>query len=464
MHRSAVATIGAVKSGRWQRLAAVLGTITALLLSGCTSSAPKPQTGPCQAGCTGVIGGAHYLIKVPHNWNGTLLVFSHGYQLGGTPPHLMLSPQDRSGTGDDALSVALLDKGFALAGSSWSSTGWAVQDGVDAADKLYPQFVKTVRKPTRVYVWGASLGGLVTEQLAEHADWVDGAAPMCGVVGGPLPNFDNWLEALVATQALLGPKFTYTGSLSATQAQTEDVEARTAINAARRDRSGGGAAKLVYIADLLGLPDKSSLSFHSGQSGAIGAATQDLSSYILNGLGFLAEARARFGGNPAKTHPASQSPITAAQRATITALHGNPDAFAATVDAAPAVPTSSAARAKLVASGNPTGDLQVPTVTLHDIYDPLAIAANESILHSLAAEQNRTNRLVQLFVGPYQALPSFGLDHCSFSTGEEVGLIDTLDQWVRQGPRPAQSDIVENLGPALAPTYDSPKWPSGAVH
>ena len=49
-----------------------------------------------------------------------------------------------------------------------------------------------IRKPARAYVWGSSLGGLVTEQLAERASWVDGAAPMCGVVGGSLVNFDNW--------------------------------------------------------------------------------------------------------------------------------------------------------------------------------------------------------------------------------------------------------------------------------
>jgi hypothetical protein len=70
---------------------------------------------------------------------------------------------------------------------------------------------------------------------------------------------------------------------------------------------------------------------------------------------------------------------------------------------------------------------------------------------------------VQLFVGPYAGEPTFGVGHCVFSTGEEVGLIDTLDLWVRQGPRPTPSAMIENLGPALDLSYSSPKWPSGAV-
>ncbi len=278
-----------------------------------------------------------------------------------------------------------------------------MQDGVDSADQLYQQFVKTIRKPTRVYVWGVSLGGLVTEQLAEHANWVDGAAPMCGVVGGPLVNFDNWLEAAVAAQALLGVKLTLTGTLSPDQAKAESAELNSAILAARRDRDGGGAAKLVYLADLAGLPGKSSLFSKDGQANEIGAAAQNFAFYVHTGLKFLAEARDQFGGNPAMTHPADKAPLSSDQRATIAALHGNAEAYAAQVDAAAAPPTSSAARDRLVATGEPSGDLRVPTLTLHGVEDPLAIAANETVLHSLVAARDRTNRLEQLFVGPYGA-------------------------------------------------------------
>jgi hypothetical protein len=458
----AVGTIGSVTSHRWRRPLALITALAAVLLSSCTSSSPPKKIGKCQVACTGTVDGAAYLIKMPADWNGTLLIYSHGYQSADAAPHAMLSPQDQSGTGDDELSATLLDKGFALAASAWTSTGWAVHDGVDAANNLYDRFTQLLGKPRRAYAWGSSLGGLVTELLAEHSKWVDGAAPMCGAVGGPLVNFDNWLEAAVATQALLGVHFTLTGTLSPAEAEAQTAVANAALTAARRDRNGGGAAKLVYLADLLGLPDKSSIFPRNGLGNEIGAALQNLAFYLSSGLKFLAEARQQFGGNPARTHPASEAPLTGDQRATIAALHGNPDAYAAQVDAAAAPPTSSAARQKLAASGNPTGDLRVPTLTLHGIDDPLAIAANEAVLSSRVASRGHSNRLEQLFVGPYTDDPTFGLGHCSFSTGEEVGLIETLDQWVRQG-RPALNEIVDNLGPALDPSYSSPKWPSGAV-
>ena len=63
------------------------------------------------------------------------------------------------------------------------------REGVAAAEDLHSWFVKNVAEPRRVYVWGESLGGLITEMLAEkHRDWVSGAAPMCGVLAGANAN------------------------------------------------------------------------------------------------------------------------------------------------------------------------------------------------------------------------------------------------------------------------------------
>jgi hypothetical protein len=404
------------------------------------------------------------LIKVPANWNGTLLIFSHGYQFAGDQLHPYLSPADRFGTGTDVISAALLKEGFALAGSSWATTGWAVRQGVDAANRLYDRFTELVRKPTRAYAWGASLGGLVTEQLAEDSDWVDGAATMCGVVGGPLVNYDNWFQAAIGAEALFGVNLTLGGSLSQQEATAEKVIVNAAIAAARRDKEGDGRAKLVYLADLLGLPDKSSIFFHEGQINETGAAAQNLAIYIQSGLQFLAEARERFGGNPAQTHPAGLAPLTAEQRATILALHGNADFYAAQVNAEYVPPTSSDARHALAATGSPTGELKVPTVTLHGTADPLAIVANESVLHSLVADSGRADRLEQLFVPPHEDEPSGGLGHCMYSKVEVVGLVDTLDQWVRDGKRPGPHAIAGFIGPGLDQDFSAPRWPSGAVN
>src|ERR1700686_4666228 len=56
---------------------------------------------------TGSIGGANYLIKVPSNWNGTLVLYSHGYVFPGSP----LVAED---AGDPLTEAALLQQGYAL--------------------------------------------------------------------------------------------------------------------------------------------------------------------------------------------------------------------------------------------------------------------------------------------------------------------------------------------------------------
>jgi len=60
---------------------------------------------------TGTIGTAAYKIEIPANWNGTLVLYSHGYRSPG-------SPNPASDVGDPVTGAWLLGQGYALAGSS----------------------------------------------------------------------------------------------------------------------------------------------------------------------------------------------------------------------------------------------------------------------------------------------------------------------------------------------------------
>src|SRR5688572_17992343 len=145
--------------------------------------------------CTGDIDGAAYEIALPEKWNGTLLLYSHGYrQAQAAPPDFetpstAAEPAPGWSGGQKEVGQALLDQGYALAGSAYASNGWAVAEGIEAGEKLHKFFVEKVGEPDRTYVWGDSLGGLVTEVLAErNPDWVSGSAPLCGVLAGPALN------------------------------------------------------------------------------------------------------------------------------------------------------------------------------------------------------------------------------------------------------------------------------------
>ena len=106
---------------RW--MAALVCAGTALSLAGCggdnaevdlqqkeqSTRTDVPFTGCDEAACTGDIDGAAYEIRMPETWNGTLLLYSHGYrQAEPSPP----PPVTRTGS-------------LRTAGRrcSWSSTG-----------------------------------------------------------------------------------------------------------------------------------------------------------------------------------------------------------------------------------------------------------------------------------------------------------------------------------------------------
>lgn len=151
---------------------------------------------PAQAATTTLTGtftdGATYLIEVPSPWNGTLLLYSHMY----FPPG---GPNPAPDAGDPATRDFLLTNGFALAGSSYANTGWAVQEALVDQMAVLDQFIAQFGTPTRTIAWGHSMGGAITAGLIQrHPDRFAGALPMCGVVSGGTA---TWNQALDSTFA-----------------------------------------------------------------------------------------------------------------------------------------------------------------------------------------------------------------------------------------------------------------------
>src|SRR4029077_11821847 len=95
--------------------------------------------------------GAKYLIQVPSNWNGTLVLYSHGYVVPG-----FSNPAED--VGDPITGAYLLARGYALGGSSYATSGWAIQQALPDQIKVLDTFKSLVRAPTRTIAWGHSLG------------------------------------------------------------------------------------------------------------------------------------------------------------------------------------------------------------------------------------------------------------------------------------------------------------------
>src|SRR5207244_13160712 len=67
----------------------------------------------------GAIGGANYTIAVPSNWNGTLVLYSHGYIFSNQP---LANPAPA--VGDAATGAVPFQQGVALAGASYCENAW----------------------------------------------------------------------------------------------------------------------------------------------------------------------------------------------------------------------------------------------------------------------------------------------------------------------------------------------------
>jgi hypothetical protein len=463
-----------------------------LTLAGCasdtTSQSGRQQTvrstsdnvslHKCGGKCDGSIDGAKYEIKLPSKWNGTLLLYSHGYRFATPGPPDFSAVQttaqvtslDNDGTGTDAVSKALLAQGYALAGSSYKSNGWAVADGVHAGEQLYKKFSSIVGKPKRTYVWGDSLGGLITEILAERdSSWVDGAAPMCGAVAGPNLNFDAALDVAFAIKTLVDPQLQLTGYSSAAEANAQWKQAAAKLVAAAKDTKNGGTAKALFIGALVDAPLKTQTYDGANIQSEVEAVVESALTALAFGTAARYEIEQRVGGNASSNVNTDYAQrISPAEAALVKTVGGNVTAYEAQLAAAPRVSSDPAARAKFEKLGDTTGKIAEPTLTMHTEFDPLVLVANESVLAERAQAHHDAGDLVQLYVKPPATYPTstgapYGAGHCVFSVQQRVGLIDTLNSWVRKGVYPVPQGVTGAFGPGIDPAFAPLPWPTKAT-
>src|SRR5277367_6703335 len=156
-----------------------------------------------QAGVTTIPGslpdGATYLIEVPTSWNGTLFLYSHGYVTPG-------SANPAADVGDPITRFFMLSSGYALAGSSYATTGWAIHEAIPDQISVLDLFNQFAGHPKRTVAWGHSLGGIVTAGLIqEHPERFDAALPMCGVLSGGVATWNTALDSQFAFKVLVAP-------------------------------------------------------------------------------------------------------------------------------------------------------------------------------------------------------------------------------------------------------------------
>jgi len=367
----------------------------------------------------GVHSGAGYRIEVPNNWNGSLVMWAHGYR--GTGLELTVD--------NHPLREFLIANGYAWAASSYSRNSYDPATGAQDTHALTTFFNGRFGKPKRTYVTGASMGGHVTGIVAEQ--WprsYDGAMPVCGVLGD-YELFDYFLDFNVSAQTLsgVGAKYPYAADYLTTTVPATKAALGPAFPFAL-NANGQNFKSLVQLRSGGVRPV-----FDQGFLFWNGVVPGD----FLFGLGV--------GDGTLPRHPgvAVQNSDVVYQFDTNSALSAEEQAFNAAVQRVTADPQG---RHNNGLSNVPptTGDLKIPMLTLHTLGDLFVPFLMEQVYAERVAAHGASNLLVQ------RATRDFG--HCSFTGPELVTAFVDLVTWVEAGVKPAGDDVLDPAAVA-APTF-----------
>ena len=422
--------------------------MTALLAVPTAQAAVAGETYPAAEPVRTVVGtlpdGADYQIRMPHDWNGTLALYSHGLVLPGDPNPVRDSFDEP--TGD-----YLLDHGTALAGSAFG-TGWAVEDALRDQRLTLDAVTAKFGKPKRVIAYGDSLGGMISTALVERFPGrFAGALAMCGVQAGGVGAWNHFLDSAFVFKTLLGQAapFKVTGiadPLANFGAASESFEAAGHTDA--------GRARLALTAAVAQLPGA------IDPSGPVSAPTLKQrfearmawlqAPYLVLAFAERGEMEARAGGNPSWNTGVDYGDLLRAsgQLADVRKMYAaaglDLENDLAALAKAERIKADPGAVEYLKRNVTFTGDLHRPVLTLRNVADGALPSSHDRAYRQAVTSAGRATQLRQAFVGR----PG----HCTFTGAETVTAFNRLVDRVRTGywgdTRPA---ALNQAAPALGP-------------
>ncbi len=338
--------------------------------------------------------GALYLLSIPANWKGDLVLYAHGYFFPTDPIALPNIPRLRDG---------FLALGYGVAYSSYSENGFAIKDGVLRTRQLRGLFASNFGQPKRTYLVSSSMGAGVALRLAEeNAQLYDGVLPMCGIVGGAQMELDYFFNVRVLFD------YFYPGVIPG-----DAVHVPAGLDF---DRDVAPAAVGAILADPARAMELASVDQVDIQYANLG----ELISSILNPLFFVTagffpdDIRERTHGHDFFDNAG----IVYSGSSDDAALNAGVDRFAAAPDA----------QEFLSHWYEPDGNLAMPVLTLHNARDPVVPQLHDAAFRASVAAAGKADLLLQR--------PVSGFGHCRWSTSESLAAFQDLVRWVETGVRP----------------------------
>ncbi len=392
-----------------------------LTLAACANAPPRPpEPAPTAQACpAGVPAGmrcwrgqdsaqAHYLIVMPPQWSGVLVVHAHGGPSLGEPK--------ASRADEDIKRWAItVQQGHAWAGSVFRQGGFAVRSAAEDSERVRRIFVDHVARPRRTLLHGQSWGAAVAARAAEMypASW-DGVLLTSGVVAGA-STYDFRLDLRVVYQQVCNnhprpdePAYPLHIGLPKNAALTRPelerrVEACLGLRLSAAQRTPAQTRALHTITSVIRIP-ASAIQSH------LSWATWSLQDVVdkVGGASPLGNQNVRYSGS------ADDAALNQA------ALRYRPDA---------------AAQARFEADINHAGQFRVPVLTAHGIHDPTVFVESHDHLRSRTAAAGTAERLVQNYVD--------SAEHSYWGDEMYPPLFEALLAWVEKGVKPTPQGIAE---------------------
>jgi hypothetical protein len=375
--------------------------------------------------------GGTWVADVPSPWNGRVLLYSHGF-----------GPLLAADAPDPSTKQALLDRGYALVGSSydpagsWWALGSALRDQFEALDAIKALLPST---PRQVIAFGTSMGGLISALEDERGHGrIDGALTTCGLVAGAIDLGNYQLDGEYAMARLLAPaapiKLVHFASPDEGLASGKQFDAV----AQQAQSTPQGRARLALAMAFLNVPTwapgqampapgdyaaQEQQQFDIQFTGAF--TTMD---FVESGRPWIEQAA---GGNPSWTvgvdfaRELARSPYAPQVRALYRQAGLDLRSDLATLTAGANIRADAPAVRWLAQTSVPSGRLQVPELDLHTISDQLVPVQQENDYARTVWGAGAADRLRQAYVERQT--------HCNFTPAELVAGVLAVQHRVERG-------------------------------
>jgi pimeloyl-ACP methyl ester carboxylesterase len=396
--------------------------------------------------------GATYLMQCPAGkWNGTLLLYSHGYVVPG-------ASNPAEDVSDLITASWMLSNGFAMAGSSYAATGWAVQQALPDQVNTLAAFKAQFGKPRQTIAWGDSLGGLITFGLVQdYPKLFTAALPMCGVGSGGVATWNTALDAeLVFQQLVPGGEGLQLVNITNPTANLQLAE--KLIVAAQKTKAG--RARLALGAALADTPGWfTPQSKQPAPTDWLAKEDNQYEWFTQIDLPFVFDFRANLeadaGGNPSWTTGVNftRQLHLSVDYHEVVALYKkaglNLSADLQKLAKAPRISPDAKAVAYLEKNISFNGHISIPVLSVHTTGDGLVVPENEQAYRSVVDKAGNGALLRQIFV--HRA------GHCAFSPADTITSLKVLLSRVKSGEWDAKALTTASLNAsakALGPGYN----------